>query len=34
MPQNPYIIATKTPGFDVLVFDVSKHPSRPGETLE
>lgn len=31
MPQNPYIIATKTPSSDVLVFDYTKHPSRPGE---
>jgi WD40 repeat protein len=29
-PQNPFLIATKTPGTDVLVFDYSKHPSRPG----
>ena len=31
MPQNPFIIGTKTPSADVLVFDYSKHPSRPGE---
>ena len=30
MPQNPYIIGTKTPGSDVLIFDISKHPSKPG----
>lgn len=30
MPQNPFIIATKTPSSDVLVFDYSKHPSKPG----
>jgi len=30
MPQSPFIIATKTPSSDVLVFDYSKHPSRPG----
>lgn len=30
MPQNPFIIGTKTPSADVLVFDYSKHPSRPG----
>ena len=29
MPQSPFIIATKTPSTDVLVFDYSKHPSRP-----
>ena len=31
MPQNPCIIATKTPSSDVLVFDYTKHPSKPGE---
>ncbi len=30
MPQNPCIIATKTPTSDVLVFDYTKHPSKPG----
>lgn len=30
MPQNPCIIATKTPSSDVLVFDYTKHPSKPG----
>ena len=30
MPQNPCIIATKTPTADVLVFDYTKHPSKPG----
>ena len=30
MPQSPFIIATKTPSADVLVFDYSKHPSTPG----
>ncbi|POI24629.1 hypothetical protein CIB84_011621, partial [Bambusicola thoracicus] len=29
MPQNPCIIATKTPSADVLVFDYTKHPSKP-----
>ncbi|CAB1350467.1 unnamed protein product, partial [Coregonus sp. 'balchen'] len=29
MPQNPCIIATKTPTSDVLVFDYTKHPSKP-----
>jgi histone-binding protein RBBP4 len=32
MPQSPYIIATKTPAADVLLFDYSKHPSRPDST--
>lgn len=31
MPQNPCIIATKTPTSDVLVFDYTKHPSKPGK---
>lgn len=30
MPQNSCIIATKTPTSDVLVFDYTKHPSKPG----
>lgn len=34
MPQNPCIIATKTPTSDVLVFDYTKHPSKPGGYLE
>ncbi|KAJ6630491.1 Chromatin assembly factor 1 p55 subunit [Pseudolycoriella hygida] len=29
MPQNPCVIATKTPSGDVLVFDYTKHPSEP-----
>lgn len=29
MPQNPSIIATKTPTSDVLVFDLTKHPAKP-----
>ncbi|KAL1790643.1 histone-binding protein RBBP7 [Sigmodon hispidus] len=29
MPQNPHIIATKTPSSDVLVFDYTKHPAKP-----
>lgn len=32
MPQNPTIIATKTPTSDVLVFDYTKHPSKPDPT--
>lgn len=34
MPQNPCIIATKTPTSDVLVFDYTKHPSKPGMSWE
>jgi len=30
MPQNPCVIATKTPSSDVLIFDYTKHPSKPG----
>ena len=29
MPQNPYLIATKTVTNDVFVFDYTKHPSKP-----
>ncbi|EGD82175.1 histone-binding protein RBBP4 [Salpingoeca rosetta] len=29
MPQNPHIIATKTPQPDVLIYDITKHPSQP-----
>jgi histone-binding protein RBBP4 len=29
MPQNPSIIATKTVSSDVLIFDYTKHPSKP-----
>ncbi|PQP96085.1 WD-40 repeat-containing protein MSI1 [Prunus yedoensis var. nudiflora] len=29
MPQNPFIIATKTVNAEVFVFDYSKHPSKP-----
>ena len=28
-PKNPFIIATKSPCADVLVYDYSKHPSKP-----
>lgn len=31
MPQNPFVIATKSPSADVLVFDVAKHPSVPDQ---
>uniref|UniRef100_F7A4Z7 RB binding protein 7, chromatin remodeling factor n=2 Tax=Ornithorhynchus anatinus TaxID=9258 RepID=F7A4Z7_ORNAN len=34
MPQNPCIIATKTPSSDVLVFDYTKHPSKPDPSGE
>uniref|UniRef100_A0A286XM10 Histone-binding protein RBBP4-like N-terminal domain-containing protein n=1 Tax=Cavia porcellus TaxID=10141 RepID=A0A286XM10_CAVPO len=34
MPQNPCIIATKTPSSDVLVFDYIKHPSKPDTSGE
>ncbi|XP_066445389.1 histone-binding protein RBBP7-like [Eleutherodactylus coqui] len=33
MPQNPCIIATKTPSSDVLVFDYTKHPSKPAKQI-
>lgn len=29
MPQNEFVIATKSPSADVCVFDISKHPSVP-----
>lgn len=29
LPQNPCVIATKTPSGDVLIFDYTKHPSMP-----
>jgi len=29
MPQNPFILATKSPSSDVFVFDISRHPSSP-----
>jgi len=29
MPQNPFVLATKSPSSDVYVFDISKHPSIP-----
>jgi histone-binding protein RBBP4 len=28
-PQNPFLIATKSPSSDVFVFDYAKHPSKP-----
>ena len=33
MPQNPCVIATKTPTSDVLIFDYTKHPSKPGRQI-
>ena len=30
MPQNPNLIATKSPSNDVFIFDYTKHPSVPG----
>jgi len=32
MPQNPYLVATKTPSAEVLIFDYTKHPSAPTDT--
>lgn len=29
MPQNPFVIATKTPSGDVFIFDTSRHPLKP-----
>lgn len=29
MPQNPFLIATKTVSAEVFLFDYSKHPSKP-----
>uniref|UniRef100_A0A2K6AUP0 Histone-binding protein RBBP4-like N-terminal domain-containing protein n=1 Tax=Macaca nemestrina TaxID=9545 RepID=A0A2K6AUP0_MACNE len=34
MPQNPCIIATKTASSDVLVFNYTKHPSKPDPSGE
>ncbi|PAA59523.1 hypothetical protein BOX15_Mlig007085g2, partial [Macrostomum lignano] len=34
MPQNPTIIATKTPSSDVLIFDYTKHPAKPDPSGE
>jgi histone-binding protein RBBP4 len=31
MPQNPAIIATKSPSSNVFIFDYTKHPSKPPE---
>ena len=29
MPQNPFLLATKTVNAEVYVFDYTKHPSKP-----
>jgi hypothetical protein len=29
MPQNPCLIATKSPSAEVFIFDYTKHPSKP-----
>ncbi|KAF7266113.1 hypothetical protein GWI33_020532, partial [Rhynchophorus ferrugineus] len=34
MPQNPSVVATKTPSSDVLVFDYTKHTSKPDPSGE
>lgn len=34
MPQNPCVIGTKTPSSEVLIFDYTKHPSKPDPTGE
>ena len=33
MPQNSFLVATKTPSADVFLFDYSKHPSLPGQSV-
>lgn len=33
MPQQPNIIATKTPSSEVFVFDYTKHPAKPGISI-
>jgi len=34
MPQNPNVIATKTPSEEVFIFDRTKHESKPAETAK
>lgn len=34
MPQNPCVIGTKTPSSEVLIFDYTKHPSKPDPSGE
>lgn len=29
MPQNPHLLATKSPSSEVFIFDYTKHPSVP-----
>jgi hypothetical protein len=31
MPQNPILLATKSPSSEVFIFDYTKHPSIPSE---
>lgn len=33
MPQNPLLIATKSPSSEVFVFDYTKHPSIPTDNI-
>jgi histone-binding protein RBBP4 len=33
MPQNPLLIATKSPSSEVYVFDYTKHPSIPTDNV-
>lgn len=33
MPQNPFVVATKSPSAEVFIFDISKHPSTPKEKM-
>jgi hypothetical protein len=33
MPQNPCVIATKTVGGEVHIFDYTRHPSNPTNSL-
>ena len=34
MPQNPFMVATKSPSSNVYVFDITKHPSEPPPTSD
>lgn len=34
MPQNPFVVATKSPSSNVYVFDITKHPSEPAPNSE
>mmetsp|Transcript_21210 Transcript_21210/g.66609 ORF Transcript_21210/g.66609 Transcript_21210/m.66609 type:complete len:277 (+) Transcript_21210:34-864(+) len=33
MPQNPFIVATKSPSSEVYIFDISRHPSVPDNRI-